>query len=62
MTDQRNAYGFPILFRVERARRYAEAAKERNRAPCACQECRLKELAPTVVPMINNWPLQKMQT
>lgn len=55
MNDLRSQYGFPILFRIERAKRYAAAAKERNRAPCDCQTCRLKELAPTVVPMINNW-------
>lgn len=55
MTDRRNAYGFPILFRIERAKQYARAAKERNKPQCECEACRMKELEPAVVRITERW-------
>ena len=58
MIEQRNEYGFPIPPKLEAAKKYAASAKERNKPPCACEQCRIKELEPVVIQITNNWRTQ----
>lgn len=55
MNDIRNQYGYPIVSKHEWARQYAAAAKERNKPPCNCAECRMRELEPAVVRITERW-------
>jgi hypothetical protein len=55
MDDIRNAYGFPILYRVERAKQYAAEARERNKQGCPCDACRLNEMLPAVKQIAESW-------
>lgn len=58
MNDQRNAYGYPVDFRVEKARQYAEQVRQRNKTPCTCAICVEVETLPKVQQITENWRRQ----
>jgi hypothetical protein len=53
--DIRNEYGFPVPTKLDVAKQYAAEAKERNKLPCDCETCRMKELEPAVVQLVRRW-------
>lgn len=55
MITERNEYGFPVVDRLAWAKQYAAEAKERNRPPCDCEGCRLREIEPAVIQIIQRW-------
>jgi hypothetical protein len=55
MIDIRNAWGFPILPRIERAKQYAAEVRERNKPACDCEACRLNEMLPAVKQIAESW-------
>lgn len=46
--ETRNQYGFPIVERLEAAKQYAAAAKERNKPDCTCETCKRIALLPAI--------------
>jgi hypothetical protein len=54
MIDQRNAYGFPVAARLERAKQIAAAARSRPK-PCDRLPCRLKEQEEAVIRIVRHW-------
>lgn len=57
MITERNEYGFPVVDRLAWAKQYAAEAKERNRPPCDCEGCRLREIEPAVINITQRWQL-----
>jgi hypothetical protein len=55
MNDIRNAYGFPIITKIEAARKYAAEATERNKPQCTCATCQYVEKLPAVQRLTTNW-------
>lgn len=53
--ETRNEFGYPVADKLESAKQYAAAARERNQPPCPCDACRMNELLPAVQNIINNW-------
>lgn len=55
MMDERNEFGFPVMSRLEAAKQYAAEAKERNKQPCDCEPCRIREAEAAVIRLTQNW-------
>ena len=56
--ETRNQYGFPVVDRLEQAKEYAAAAKERNAQRCDCETCRQVEMLPAVIRITEKWGKQ----
>lgn len=55
MKEQRNTFGFPVIDKLEAAKKYAAAVRLRNTTPCACVTCKQIEMLPVVQKITNNW-------
>lgn len=55
MDDIRNAYGFPLIAKLEAAKIYAAQAKERNKPQHQCDACREREMLPAVIQLLERW-------
>lgn len=55
--DILNVRDLPMMMRREIAKEYAAAARERNKPPCGCEACQMKELEPAVIQLTQRWKL-----
>lgn len=55
ITDQRNAFGFPVPDKLQAAQQYAAAARQRNEPPCQCVTCKQIDMLPGVQRIVANW-------